>query len=57
MTTHTDLLSAEQLMACIDAGKCRVVDCRFDLFDAQKGYRDYLAGKLYVFRFLAGGTQ
>lgn len=46
MTIQEDLVTAEQLAACLDAGECRVVDCRFDLFDAQKGYRDYLAGHI-----------
>ncbi len=46
MTIHADLVTAEQLADCLDTGECRVVDCRFDLFDAQQGYRDYLSGHI-----------
>lgn len=46
MTTHSDLVSAEELEALVEAGAGRVVDCRFDLFDAEKGRTDYLAGHI-----------
>jgi thiosulfate/3-mercaptopyruvate sulfurtransferase len=43
---YADLVTATELKLLVAADRCRVVDCRFDLFDAQKGYRDYLAGHI-----------
>lgn len=39
-----DLISITELEAMLDHGDVRPVDCRFDLFDAEKGRRDYLSG-------------
>jgi len=41
---NTNLIASTDLKPLVDAGRCRVVDCRFDLFDEERGYRDYLAG-------------
>ena len=46
MTKHSDLMSAGQLRSLVDDGSCRVVDCRFDLFDADKGRSDYREGHI-----------
>ena len=46
MTTYPDLLDFSALMAAIETGNCRIVDCRFDLFDADKGRSDYLSGHI-----------
>jgi len=46
MTTPADLISVAQLKTLLDRSHCRLVDCRFDLFDAAKGRRDYLSGHL-----------
>ena len=44
---HRDpLISAAALAQCLDDPAIRVVDCRFDLFDAEKGRRDYSEGHL-----------
>ena len=40
------LLSSEELAALSVSGKCTIVDCRFDLGDPDKGFRDYLAGHI-----------
>ena len=44
MATNRDLVSVSELQHWVRSGKCRVVDCRFDLFDAGKGRADYLDG-------------
>jgi thiosulfate/3-mercaptopyruvate sulfurtransferase len=46
MTTDSDLITVKRLQARLDAGDCRVVDCRFDLFDPGKGRLEYLDGHL-----------
>lgn len=46
MTRIADLIDVAELSRIIDSPACRVVDCRFDLFDPQKGYADYLAAHL-----------
>lgn len=46
MTPAGDLIDVAGLRALLAAGGCRVVDCRFDLFDAEKGHRDYLQGHI-----------
>ena len=46
MNRGTDLIDVAELARALGAPSCRVVDCRFDLFDADKGYADYLAGHI-----------
>jgi thiosulfate/3-mercaptopyruvate sulfurtransferase len=46
MTRTSDLIDIAELTRIIDSPACRVVDCRFDLFDKEKGYADYLAAHL-----------
>lgn len=46
MTSHSDLIDVVQLAPLVERGACRVVDCRFDLFDAEKGRRDYRSGHI-----------
>jgi thiosulfate/3-mercaptopyruvate sulfurtransferase len=40
------LVSPQRLSQLLDAGRCVVVDCRFDLTHAAKGRQDYLAGHI-----------
>ena len=42
MTTFKNLIDASELGKLIDASACRVVDCRFDLMQPEKGRGDYL---------------
>lgn len=45
--THFDtVVDVETLEALLGDGACRVVDCRSDLFDADKGHRDYRSGHI-----------
>lgn len=44
MDKPKDLLGVAGLAALIADGRCRPVDCRFDLFDPAKGRRDYESG-------------
>jgi thiosulfate/3-mercaptopyruvate sulfurtransferase len=44
MAMATDLISVHEFATLLDEGRVRPVDCRFDLFDADKGRRDFLAG-------------
>ncbi len=46
MTTYYNLISVSQLADLIAVGDCRVVDCRFDLMQPDKGRLDYLAGHI-----------
>ena len=46
MTSHSDLVTVDELTLLMEADKCCVVDCRFDLFDESKGYADYLDGHI-----------
>jgi len=46
MTTFTDLISVAELKALMETSDCRIVDCRHNLFDPQKGRADYLDGHL-----------
>jgi len=46
MTFVRDLISSEALAPISTSDRIRLVDCRFDLFDTEKGRRDYLAGHL-----------
>lgn len=46
MTSHSDLVTVDELTLLMESGKCCVVDCRFDLFDESKGYADYLDGHI-----------
>ena len=46
MTNHSDLVAVDELTLLMETGKCCVVDCRFDLFDASKGHADYLDGHI-----------
>lgn len=46
MTTFKNLISVAELSALLAAGSCRVVDCRFDLMQAEKGHQDYTQGHL-----------
>lgn len=46
LTTVHDLIDIEQLQELLAAGDCRLVDCRHDLFDPEKGRKDYLAGHI-----------
>ena len=41
-----DLIDVAALKSMLPSGNCRVIDTRFDLFDAQKGPADYLAGHI-----------
>lgn len=46
MTCFADLIDVAALKSMLPSGNCRVIDTRFDLFDAQKGPADYLAGHI-----------
>lgn len=46
MVTIGDLIDVPALRQWYKMPECRVIDCRFDLLDADKGYRDYLAGHI-----------
>lgn len=46
MTCFADLIDVAALKTMLPSGNCRVIDTRFDLFDAQKGPADYLAGHI-----------
>jgi thiosulfate/3-mercaptopyruvate sulfurtransferase len=46
MTCFPDLIDVVDLKSMLPSGNCRVIDTRFDLFDAQKGPTDYLAGHI-----------
>ena len=46
MTNNGDLIDVPTLKGLLETTECRVVDCRFDLFDPGKGRRDYLAGHI-----------
>jgi thiosulfate/3-mercaptopyruvate sulfurtransferase len=46
MTVLNTLVDVETLAALVADDACRVVDCRSDLFDADKGSRDYLGGHI-----------
>jgi len=46
MEMSGNLVSAAGLAALIAEGPCRVVDCRFDLFDPAKGRQEYAAGHI-----------
>jgi thiosulfate/3-mercaptopyruvate sulfurtransferase len=46
MTMPGDLIDVHALKTLLETSECRVVDCRFDLFDAGKGRADYLAGHI-----------
>ncbi len=46
MTTFRNLIDAHELEKLIDASACRVVDCRFDLMQPEKGRSDYLTGHI-----------
>ena len=46
MTSHSDLVTVDELTLLMETGKCCVVDCRFDLFDESKGHADYFDGHI-----------
>ena len=46
MARPSDLIDVADLSRIIDSRTCRVVDCRHDLFDRDKGRADYAAGHL-----------
>ncbi len=46
MTTYRDLVSVHELKAMIERSACRVIDCRFDLMQPDKGRKDY--GKAHI---------
>lgn len=46
MTTFMNLVSVDELAELIEASACRVVDCRFDLMQPDKGRNDYAAGHI-----------
>ncbi|MBJ89529.1 MAG: sulfurtransferase [Woeseia sp.] len=46
MNQINELITAEELHPLIVAGEVRVVDCRFNFFDTEKGRHDYFAGHI-----------
>ncbi|MGI9262522.1 MAG: sulfurtransferase [Woeseiaceae bacterium] len=52
MNTYRNLVSVQGLNKLIDASACRVIDCRFDLMQPDKGRNDYaeahVPGALYA---------
>lgn len=46
MTNNGDLIDVTMLKELLETTECRVVDCRFDLFDPNKGRREYLGGHI-----------
>ena len=46
MPEYGPLISTAALASLIDAGGCRLLDCRFDLFAPERGRESYLAGHL-----------
>jgi len=46
MTNNGDLIGVPMFKSLLETTECRVVDCRFDLFDPGKGRRDYLGGHI-----------
>lgn len=46
MTSYRQLIDVAELREINDAGTCRIVDCRFDLRDPEKGRADYLEGHI-----------
>lgn len=46
MTTYTKLVNVSQLMGLATSSGCRVVDCRFNLMQPEKGRQDYLGGHI-----------
>lgn len=44
MKTYRHLIDVDELKGMLDA--CRVIDCRFDLLDPEKGRAEYLAGHI-----------
>lgn len=46
MTSRSDLVDVDSLKLLLADASCRVVDCRHDLFDPDKGHGDYLAGHI-----------
>lgn len=46
MTTFTDLISVTELKELTQSSGCRIVDCRHNLFDLEKGQADYMEGHL-----------
>lgn len=46
MTCFADLIDVADLKSMLPSENCRVIDTRFDLFDAQKGPTDYLEGHI-----------
>lgn len=46
MTKHGQLIEVSELQELIAADNCRIVDCRFDLMQPEKGCEEYLAGHI-----------
>ena len=46
MSHSEDLMNVAALATLVREGRCRPVDCRFDLLDAGKGRRDFEAGHI-----------
>jgi thiosulfate/3-mercaptopyruvate sulfurtransferase len=46
MTTYTTLVNVSHLMRLAAGSDCRVVDCRFNLLQPEKGRQDYLNGHI-----------
>jgi thiosulfate/3-mercaptopyruvate sulfurtransferase len=46
MTIFKNLISVAELNALLQEGSCRVVDCRHELMQPEKGYQEYLAGHI-----------
>jgi thiosulfate/3-mercaptopyruvate sulfurtransferase len=46
MGNHDSLIEVSALQRLIGAADCRIVDCRFDLMQPEKGREEYLAGHI-----------
>jgi thiosulfate/3-mercaptopyruvate sulfurtransferase len=46
MTTFTDLIGVAELQSLIDLSGCRVIDCRFNLMQPDRGLQEYLEGHI-----------
>jgi thiosulfate/3-mercaptopyruvate sulfurtransferase len=46
MAAYADLISVSELKVLSDSSVCRIVDCRFNLMQVDKGHEEYLAGHI-----------
>ena len=46
MSKYDKLIEVAELQTLIGSGNCRVIDCRFDLMQPDKGREEYLAGHI-----------